>query len=536
LVNIDPTSPDYGSRIPVQLAMGTDKGQYICQNWLGIAPLEGQPLAHQTTYAAIITTAVRDIRDDAPIQDLDFANILAGTEVVAAMQPLLDWIDDRSIDASDLAVATVFTTDDPDHLAPKIRAAIHAQNPAPTFDSGSVLCNGSNTSPCDDGQTRGCFGSHAGYHEIQGTYAGPILQAGERPYATASMGGDITVDGDGMPNVHGAETMCFSLAVPTGAVPGEGFPIIIYGHGTGGSYRSFMDQSLGSTTLVEALTDPDLGFAVLGFDNVMHGPRQQQPPGTSPLPDTWQDPGRLFFNLANPRAARGNVLQGAADLFHLVRLVRNPTTSLSGPDGTIRFNAEAVFYLGHSQGTVIAPPFLAAESDLRAAVLSGAGAELALSILNKKKPTDVGQVASAFFSDEGLSRVHPMMGLLSMIFGPADSVSYAHTWILQSSVGALPLLQFSGVDDSYTPDITQQALILATGLPLVTPVTVPITGVAEVDPPQQNNLNGVTAAAVQLATDGTYDGHFVMFNHPGAATTLTHFLATALAGTAEIQR
>jgi len=148
----------------------------------------------------------------------------------------------------------------------------------------------------------------------------------------------------------------------------------------------------------------------------------------------------------------------------------------------------------------------------------------------------MGQIASAFFSDEGLSRVHPMMGLLSMMFGPADSVSYAHTWIRAPLGAPLPLLQFSGVGDSYTPDVAQHAQILATGLPLVGTVTVPIDGVPEVSSPQQNNLNGVTAGAVQLPTDGTYDGHFVMFNNPEAPAVLTHFFDTARTGQAEIQR
>ncbi|MFC1611015.1 hypothetical protein ACFL6C_08655, partial [Myxococcota bacterium] len=422
LINIDSTSTAYNTRVPVQLAMSRDGGQYICQNWMGIAPLDGRPLEHETTYAAVITTGVHDLAGEPPIRDRDFADFMSGTQTVTAMQPLLDWISDQGIDASTFAGATVFTTGDPDGLADEIREAVRAR-PNPSFDPVSVLCDGTNVSPCNDGlggeeHSRGCFGPYPDFRVVQGQYKAPAFQAGTRPFLTTELGGAFVLD-EGLPVAQGTETMCFALAIPTGTVPAGGFPVVIYGHGTDGSYRGFIDQGIAAH-----LTD--LGLAVLGFDNVMHGPRQQPVETTAiPAPALWQDPGRLFFNLANPRAARDNVLQGAADIFHLVRLVETGSLTPTGLGQTVAFDADHIYYLGHSQGTVIAPAVLATELNLQAAVLSGAGAELALSILNKKQPADLSVVASAFFADEGLSRIHPMMGLLAMMFGPADSVSYA---------------------------------------------------------------------------------------------------------------
>lgn len=531
LADVDPDSPQYGEHIPVEIAAKREAGLYICQNWLGLAPLAGRPLRQGTTYAAILTTGLRDLRGDAPIQDRAFAAILAGTTPVPAMQPLLDFLADRSLDPATIAGAAVFTTAVPEARAQPLRRAVHAA-PAPTFGR-HVIC-GVDISPCDDRLTgpaheRGCLPlPGVAFDVLEGTYDAPAFQAGTRPFRHASDGGGFVYGANGEPLSQGTETLCFASAVPRVAPPAGGFPVVVYGHGTGGSYRSFLSDGT-----AERLTA--LGYVVVGFDNVMHGPRQQ-PPGTPQAPAVWRDADDLFFNLANPRASRDNVLQGAADLFHLVRLVRNPATTLNAPLGTVRFAPSRVYYFGHSQGTIISPAFLAAEPDLAGAVLSGAGAELPLSVLNKKKPIDSGEVAGLFFGDRGLSRIHPIMGVISMLFAESDSLAFAHRWVVAPELrGApLPLLHLVGIGDSYTPDVTQDAQLRASGLPLVGTAEVAIDGVGTVASPARNNLNGVTAGAVQLTPDGDYDGHFVTFQHPKGRAAFIRFFDTARTGTPEI--
>ena len=61
-------------------------------------------------------------------------------------------------------------------------------------------------------------------------------------------------------------SQCASLAVPRSAVPADGWPTVVYAHGTGGFFSSmFFD---GTAARLRS------GYAVLGFDNVMHGPGQ----------------------------------------------------------------------------------------------------------------------------------------------------------------------------------------------------------------------------------------------------------------------
>lgn len=524
LINIDPDSPSYNTSVPVQLAMSQSSGQYICQNWLGIAPLAGQPLAEDTTYAALVTTGVRDIRGDPPLQDRHFAEILGGERNTPAMQPLLAWLNEQSIAPSSIAGATVFTTGAPSTIASDLREGVHRLSPEPSFNNDAVVC-GSDTSPCNDGGTRGCLNTGQAYSEIQGTYPNPVWQSGTRPYERPEDGGALVFDANGLPVRQDTESMCYSLAVPTGTPPETGWPLVVYGHGTGGDYRSALQQDVAETLAQE-------GFAVFGFDNVSHGPRQGDGADAG-----FRDPGRLFFNLLNPRASRDNVLQGAADLFHLFRLLQNdaPTPSGTGP---INFDPTQLYFLGHSQGTVIAAPFLTAEINVAGAALSGAGAELALSILNKTKPSDVGRLAGILFGDRNLSRVHPMLGIFALLFGEADALNFAPGWVANPPGGrsGTPLLHILGVGDSFTPDATQHALVRAAELPLVEPVPAAPEGVPTLSAPLAENLNGVTAGGVQLLPESGNDGHFVLFTRPEGDFLLETFYSSARSGAPQIER
>lgn len=577
LVNIDKRSPSYNAHVPLQLAVKPERGQYMCQNGIGVAPLDGVALAAGTTYAVVVTTGIRDLRGSAPIHDQDFARVLAGDAaptakdptapeplsdaVRLATQPLRDWIAAQSIDAADIAVASSFTTGHPSAMGTRLRAAVAAL-PAPSFDAGAFECGAAPaTYLCHQPAfaLRDCPSVPSPLvYEVHGTYKAPAFQSGTRPYATAADGGALSLDAAGLPQKTFDETMCFALSVPRTHTPGDTYPVVIVAHGTGGNYRNF---ALDPTGIVKLFTDQ--GFAVISFDNVMHGPRQDA--ATTPAawqPQKWDlvDPGRLFFNILNPRAARDNVLQGAADLFSLTRLVREAAPLSTPSTGEIRFDPAQVYFFGHSQGTVIAPAYLAEEPHLRAAIWSGAGAELALSILNKREPLNLAEATGALFADRNISRVHPMMSLIALLFGPADALGYAGTLVANSSRAARPFLLFSGLNDHFTPAATQEALIRAAALPLVKPVALALSGVAEVAAPLRANLAGVTAGVVQLSPDcgvitdalgcakaigcsysggacqGTFEGHFVVFDHPGAATSMSGFLQSAKAGAAEIVR
>src|SRR5262249_55965404 len=149
-------------------------------------------------------------------------------------------------------------------------------------------------------------------------YIAPNFQSGEVPYHNPP-DGEIKVGSDGVAIVQLMEPMRFALTVPNGAVPPGGFPIAIYSHGTGGDFKSFIDD--GTAAALNAQ-----GLAVISTDQVLHGPRN--PSGNEETD---------FFNIANPYAIRDNVLQGAADAWSQLRLAQG--LSIPGGGRTITFDS-----------------------------------------------------------------------------------------------------------------------------------------------------------------------------------------------------
>ena len=121
------------------------------------------------------------------------------------------------------------------------------------------------------------------------------------------------------------------------------------------------------------------GIAVVGIDQVLHGPRN---PGSSPQIS--------FFNFQNPLSARDSTRQGAADNVALLRLLLGFDFTERHPNGrTVRFDPDRIYFMGHSQGGLTGPPWLAYEPLIKGAVLSGAGGLIYLSLLNKTEPVNI---------------------------------------------------------------------------------------------------------------------------------------------------
>src|SRR5207247_987004 len=151
-------------------------------------------------------------------------------------------------------------------------------------------------SPCDDGLTglahvRGCFAADPNFDELQGTIEVPVFQRGQPPYADDGAGGDIPLDAMGRPSVQRTDSVCVTLTLPKGAtMPAAGWPVVLYAHDTGGSYRSGVSEGLAGDLANVTGSSPG-HVAMLGYEGVMHGARRH---------DDRTPPEVLFFNLQNP--------------------------------------------------------------------------------------------------------------------------------------------------------------------------------------------------------------------------------------------
>jgi hypothetical protein len=388
------------------------------------------------------------------------------------------------------------------------------------------------------------------FYEYHGQLTLPVMQAGTRPYATPELGGNIVVDGTtGLPVVQAAETVCFAATIPVTALPAAGWPIVIYAHGTGGDYRSGV-QDVGESLATA-------GLATLSFTGVMHGERR----GPTDL-----TPDLLFFNVTNPRAARDNVLQGAADLIQVARIVRAGIAAAP-------IDPAKVYFFGHSQGSTtggLAVPFVADALDT--VVLSGAGGHLTQTLLTKTSPYDLAAGMSLMLGEDIRSyRTQPVLALFQQFFDPSDLVHYGRyyfksPWSGADATGApitMPprnVVQTYGVDDSFSPQKTLTAVLKALGVTAVAPLVenydvpgcdtaagpdgapgtsddcaLPATVAAPVSNNVTASLPPVTGVLLQADPAGVYDGHFAAFRDASLRSRWTQFFSSkATTGTATV--
>ncbi|HEY4239880.1 MAG TPA: hypothetical protein VGM88_08690, partial [Kofleriaceae bacterium] len=471
------------------------------------------------TYALVLTTRLGDAYGG-HVHPADGWSKIAATgnadgpiaAARTAYQPLLDWLDSNGTDTrADVASAAVFTTQHTQFVVPGLKQAIDAL-PAPV--ATDVALTMPDTKPT--------------YSLYTGMYMAPNFQTGTVPYAGKNGGGEIKIGADGAAIIQRTENLRFALTVPKGkTMPVAGWPVVIYAHGTGGDYESFVDDGTGAALAAE-------GLATISMDQVLHGPRN---PGGNPDLD--------FFNYQNPLAARDNALQGAADAFSQRRLI--PSLAIPGDPAT-KFDTSAVYFFGHSQGGVTGPGFVAFEPDLKGAVLSGTAGLLTLALLAKTEPFDIPAVLNTVLDDankDGTVDVEtPSIGLVQLWMERADPINYAPLMVMHPPGGLAPrsIYQTEGFTDHYAPNPGIEAFATALGGDIVMTADekdveglTKLRGRSVVAPPIMNNLNGKTAVLAQYNQAPGSDGHFVVFEVPAAEQQSAQFLGTLVStGTATI--
>jgi hypothetical protein len=518
-------TPGASALIPRTWTVNDGRTKFSCPNTLTVHPWTDAPLSPRHTYAAIVTAAIRSKAGEAPAPDADLVALLGAARpddatlahAWDAYAPLRTWLAANPTALPPIAGAAVFTVQDaPGHMARL--AGDLATRPAPSW-SALTLCGPGVTSPCDDGTPDRACGTSDDFYEVHGRFTVPIYQKGTAPYDTPAAGGGIA-EVNGGPRPVRTEAVCFALALPKGTPPAGGWPLVVYHHGTGGSMRSAILDGTAAT-----LTGGKTPAALFGFDAVEHGARRG---GSSKSPD------ELVFNPLNPRAARDNLLQGAVDVLQALRLPTVPIPAAASPTGAaIAFDPGVVLYFGHSQGSSsgeLALPFTAVPG---AAVLSGAGAFVTMSLLDKTMPTDIGAGLSDLLG-EPLSPDHPVMTIFQSFFDRADPVHY-NPLIIKRPLAGIPakhVYMSWGKGDSYAPRSTLEANARSLQVPPVAPLVEGYNVEPIVRPVRLNfaSDSGLmrTAAVFQYAPDG-YDGHFVAQESPAAIADWSAFASSYFA-------
>ncbi len=536
-------------RFSTQYSIGSGSS-YICDDYFALkTPRDTLVPGHR--HVAWITTHARTRDGDAPVErSPQFEAMLSDSppsgddvledayEAFAPLREFLAFYDGspHEVDPDSILIATVFTTDDPLGPMRALEEAILEDEPVPTA-SQWVHCDGQNESPCpqaDEAENRGCGSGTSDYDEYQALIRLPIFQEGTPPYLLE--GGAVSA------TRTRTEDVCMSMTIPKGAEPAEGWPLVIYGHGTGGSYRGAVRESVAGE-----LARATPRFATLGYDAVQHGPRRGEGE------DAENDPENLFFNFVNPDAARGNPLQGAADVLSVIKFAQSGSLASAQDTGESSINVDPgkIYYFGHSQGAThgsMGIPF----SDVMGTVLSGNGGGLAEALVNKTNPVDIAGalpflIQDAYEEEPGVFKLrmgskHPVLSLLQHYIDTSDPINFGPLFTVrpEGARGPKHIFQTFGLDDTYAPPLTLASFIYAAELDLAEhPSGVNPTGdnalrlVPASEPVTQNftlESDTVTAVCRQYEPEAGADGHFVVHDVPEANHDAISFFESLASG------
>lgn len=545
LVDLTPGSPEAGR----DLGRGwlTTAGpitRYICPNWLSVRRGHGAPLRPGTTYAVILLDGIRTDAEggNVPFEPSpDLEALLADTAPAAPLdaawdryQLLRDWLAQAETpDASEILNATVFTTQSATAPVPALREAIRAQS-APTLSDVTVCADGVE-SPCADGGLRACGPASDAYWELHARIALPQFQQGTPPFEDPEDGGAIAYDASGAPTVARTDDVCLVMTVPkVPAAPASGFPVVFWAHGTGGAFTAPIGNGFAGDL---ATADGGAGVAqavTVAIDMPQHGSRRG---------DSTRSPDGLVFNFANPRAARDNFLQGAADLFALVYWAEGfVLPAADAPtDFDVRFDPARFAILGHSQGASHASLMIPYEPGVIATVLSGLGGDLTESMLTKTRPVNIAAaVPLALLDPDRAGNLaagdnHPALALVQMLYEPVDAVNYGRHYHREPiDLTGRHVLQTYGLGDSFSTERTMAAFARSATLPHVSPQLVDIGLGDPVPAPVSGNvtieMTDFTVGLRQYAPETGRDGHHVLTESPQTRADALRFLLQALAG------
>ncbi len=514
LIDVDPSSPYWGERFPLQWHVQEfDGSRYFPEHTLAVAPVYGFPLRRNTTYALLVTT---DAASPAP----GFSKVWDGGDprhkLFADVPEALFF---AGLGTDDIAVGTVFTTGDPVGEMATISRHIHDSIAPPNLNL-----------PLEH------LADHDTYTAYRTHYPSPVYTHGERPYQLE--GGGFDFDADGTPLIASWDDMRLAVCtpIPLEEPPPQGWPVVIYQHGTGGSYRGFCNSD---SALEVANRLGAVGLVGLGIDQPLHGTRL----GDGQYSDLNN------FNILNPDSGTTNFRQGAVDVIYLARTLARQPWTFTTPEGVeVTTDPDNVLFLGHSQGGItgaIAAPFIG--QDVESTVLSAAGGVLAVTIVVRDDVLDFAELVHSilqFEEDEEVIEFHPVLGLIQTAVEVTDPVNYGPYWFSQPGdwAGHTPaqILLTSGTADEATDYRTAVALAASARLPVLAPMAssadaIAMRGIEAHSAPLLDNAttfaNTTITAGFSQWTDGT---HWVIFEERQASDLYVNYLRSTADGQAAL--
>jgi pimeloyl-ACP methyl ester carboxylesterase len=541
VLDVDPDTGESGAPIPFEWRYDA------VRNVIAGSPAMGIQLFEGTRYAAVITTDVRgpDGASVFPSYQLDLvahdppARWRTTGEALKELQALPP-LENR------IAGIAVFTTQFASDALVRARNVIAntsaVKPPVLTFGDPSLIFDSPSELAALLGQaTRETTGprnglEHWGTDDPNGIAKDHIAVVATGTVNIAKfMRDDTGTDGpedetfelgrDGDPIVQSEIDIPITIVLPKGPVPAKGFPVVVFGHGLGGSRHDVLN-------IAEPITAQ--GYALVAIDMWGHGSRYDATDagnnlggksgftGNRTLVDGFGDDTGLgayldfFEGFMNISAIRDAMRQSALDFARVAMLIRAKPSlaALAGPfSSTPKLDPDKVAYLGESFGTVIGTDLAAIEPSIGLYVLDVAGGGL-LDFILPYSP-NIGDLAVPFaeqlYRTTGtLDRFHPLNGLLQTIFDGADSLTFSRHvlkdrfMIENQYLGRRHVVCIEVMNDEIMPNQATDALARGFGLHVLKPNLDAPDGLFQIESPGGGNVNNQTGVLVQYepATHG----------------------------------
>lgn len=506
-------SPDgCGERVPLEIALSGEGDAIRPANILQIANAVGRVLTPGRPYGVLIlrTFGAEDGRSTPRPAAFDAAlNDSGGGDALArSLGPLRDCLPNTDVSLDDVAVATVFTPQDP--VAEL--ATLHDFVTSDALTTRDVI-----RWRVSEGWSRRRLGLQTWVAHVEM----PVFQEGETPYLEE--GGALVFDEAGTPVVQRWEEAEIAVAMRTIDPPPEGpRPVLVFEDGTGWAPWNHLTDNW----ISEAL---DQGYVVMSFMPQFHGGRAGFDGNTEVS----------TFNLPNPPAARTNFTQQSAEVSWFLRMIRERIVTL---DGLPELDVDHVVYGGHSQGALVGALTAAVEDGFDGYVFNGLSAYLTQTVLFRKDLLDFEAVVKLLFSFMGdLDRFHPLLQIMQLgaeVVDPHNFVARWHGW------SGLPdgnhVYVVNGLMDDTTTPRGMEHMTMSARMPPIAPPgwDVDPVGVWDVAPVTLPVMGNVTSFGGTPVTNATFldasQGHGTIYRN-AAARDLAHvFWRTARMGTPEL--
>ncbi|MGE0786677.1 MAG: hypothetical protein AB7S26_13480 [Sandaracinaceae bacterium] len=510
---IDLSEDACGQRVPLEVAFAEVGDSLREDRALQVANAMGTVLTPGHPYGAIVLrtfgradgfeTTARPEAFDRALADTSGSDALS-----RSLDPLRRCLPTAGVALDDVAVATVFTPQDPVAEMRALRNYVMDPDRTEMRDVGDWRYSEAWS------RRRLALTTYIAHVQM------PIFQDGETPYELS--GGRLSFDGNGVPELQRWEEVDIAVAFGTDAVREGPSPVLVFTDGTGWDPWNHLSSNL----VREALS---AGYVVCSFMPQFHGGRAGFTGNTE----------ISTFNIPNPPAGRANFRQQAAETSYFTRIIEERITALPGiPE----IDPARIVYGGHSQGALVGSILAAVEDRFHGYVLNGLSSNLTQTILFRMDLLDFNSVIKTLYMFTGeLDRFHPLVQIIQLGAEVVDPQNYAARW---HGWDALPhgnhVFVSNGRMDTTTTARAIEHLTMSASIPPIAPPGWNIdpagvwTGMA-VPLPVSGDAMSVSGDPLTIATYlDPEQGHFTIYRVPFVRELAASFWRTSLDGVPEI--